>query len=206
METYCSIKEMGLKDQGFVCSIVGKPGSGKTTLIKTMLSREFVGLFSYVLLCSPSKLEYADVVPDTQCNTKFDLTWIYKMINLIIMQKRKDKASVLLVIDDSIAEIKDYEKDPKLISLFFNRRHLLWNGSLSILITTQKYTMIPARFRSCITDNIIFNLSPFDLAKVFEESIVKYSKKEWQEMLSKLFGKKFSYIHLNIDTQELIIN
>ena len=146
------------------------------------------------------------MIPDTQRNSGLSIDWIYKAINVIITTKQTEEASVLLILDDVVSDMKDHEKDPRLISLFFNRRHLLWNGNVSIMITTQKYTMIPARFRSCITDIIIFNLSPFDTKKVFEESILKYTKREWEQAVSKIFDVKFSNMHVDIDTQEINLN
>jgi hypothetical protein len=105
------------------------------------------------------------------------------------------------VLDDCISEIKDKQKDPKLINLFFNRRHILWNGVIDLIITTQKYTMFPAKFRSCLTDIALYNISPFDMAKIFEESIIRFTKTQWELEVAKIFEKEFTYVHLDIDKQ-----
>lgn len=191
------------KEQGFILGLIGKPGSGKTYLIKHLLSTLFSNKFSYVLICSPSALEYHDIVPKTQCHETFDMGWLYKMINMInLSQQTSQNKNILIVVDDCIAEVKDKIKDTKTASLFFNRRHLLWgNGIISILLTSQKYTMIPARFRSCLTNLVLFSLSPFDMQKIFEESIVKFTKAQWFELISKVYEKEHNYLEIDIDKQ-----
>lgn len=195
--------ELLKKEQGFILALIGKPGSGKTYLIKKMVTNDFKGAFSYVLLCSPSSMEYEDIIPETQRHESFDIAWVYKMINVInLSQQTALNKNVLLIIDDCIAEVKDKLKDTKIASLFFNRRHLLWGeGKISIVITSQKYTMIPARFRSCITNLLLFSISPFDMQKIFEESIIKYSKAAWTEAISKVYEKEHSALMIDIDMQ-----
>mgnify|MGYP001490885473 CR=1 FL=1 len=61
--------------------------------------------------------------------------------------------------------------------------------------------MMPAKFRSVITDIIFFNLSPLDLDQVFEESIIKFTKKEWKDSISKIYDKEYNYVYLDIDHQ-----
>ena len=191
------------KTQGFVLGLIGKPGSGKTYLIKELLGKTFKDKFSYLLLCSPSNHEYKDLVPDTQSTATFEIGWIYKMINMINMSQQASKnKNVLLVIDDCISDIKEKQKDPKLSALFFNRRHLLWgDGIISIVLTSQKYTMIPARFRSCLTNLVLFSISPFDMQKIFEESIVKFTKTQWASVINSVYEKEHSYLEIDIDKQ-----
>ena len=191
------------KAQGFMLGLIGKPGSGKTFLIKYLISEVFKDKFSYMLLCSPSNIEYKDYIPESQSYSSFDIGWIYKMINMINLSQQQSKnKNVVIIIDDCIAEVKDKIKDSKIASLFFNRRHLLWgNGIISIVLTSQKYTMVPARFRSCLTNIILFSLSPFDMQKIFEESIVKFTKAQWAEIIGKVYEKEHNYLEIDIDKQ-----
>lgn len=189
------------KTAGFSLCVVGKPGSGKTTLIKNLLTAVFSDKFSYILIVSPSIAEYEGMVPGTQMTSVFSMEWLIKMFNMINVTMQKAPSKVLVVLDDCISEIKDKQKDPKLINLFFNRRHILWNGVIDLIITTQKYTMFPAKFRSCLTDIALYNISPFDMAKIFEESIIRFTKTQWELEVAKIFEKEFTYVHLDIDKQ-----
>jgi energy-coupling factor transporter ATP-binding protein EcfA2 len=204
MEAQDKFESIIQKSQGYVLSIIGKPGSGKTTLIKKLIKATFKDKYSYILLISPSQSEYEDIIPATQMTHVFSIEWLYGMINMINTSMQSKKCNVLLILDDCIGEIKESQKNSKIVGLFFNRRHLLWNGTLSYIMTAQKYTMIPAKFRSCITDICLFNLSPFDMDKIFEESVIKYTHGEWQSHISKLYDKDFEHIRFDIDKQ--IIN
>ena len=196
------------KPNGFVLGVVGKPGAGKTTLIQNVIKQTMTREFNYVILCSPSEAEYDGLVPPEQRASLFDKQWLIKTINLVNVSMNSvgtttTTAKVLFILDDCISEIKALEKDPVIINLFFNRRHLLWNGTISLIITTQKYTMVPAKFRSCFTDLVFFNLSPFDIDKIFEDSIVKYTKAEWKTIVARVYDTPFNYVCLNIDTQAI---
>ncbi len=48
----------------------------------------------------------------------------------------KSRTNVLLILDDVISSIKGLEHDVNLAQLFFNRRHLLANGTVSIIVVT----------------------------------------------------------------------
>lgn len=193
------------KEQGFVMALIGKPGSGKTYIIKDLLKTKLKDQYSYVVLCSPSSMEYKGIIPETQTTNTFSIEWLYKIINMInVSQQGAENKKVLLIIDDCIADLKEKQKDHRLTSLFFNRRHLIWGGMLNILFTAQKYTMIPARYRSCITNLILFSISPFDMQKIFEESIIKYTKAQWQMQIEKIYEKEHNYLEIDVDKQ--IIN
>lgn len=56
--------------------------------------------------------------------------------------------NVLVVLDDVVASIKKAEFDPRLAQLVMNRRHIIFNGTISLIMVTQKYNLIPARVRS----------------------------------------------------------
>jgi len=59
-----------------------------------------------------------------------------------------------------------------------NRRHLVLNGTVSIIIVSQKYTLIPARLRSNASWLILFQLNPIDFENVYKDAIV-HNYKLW---------------------------
>ena len=55
------------------------------------------------------------------------------------------------------------------MALIFNRAHLLENGMVSIILTSQYYKCIPLKFRSSLSSTFIFSVSPKDLGIIEEE-------------------------------------
>jgi len=71
-------------------------------------------------------------------------------------------SNALVVLDDVIGEIKKEQNNKELMKLIFNRRHLIPEGTVSILLTSQKYIVCPTRIRSCLSALILFKLNPSD--------------------------------------------
>lgn len=84
--------------------------------------------------------------------------------------------NVLFILDDVVGDIKKRENDVDLIALFFNRRHLISNGTVSIMMVTQKYTLIPARIRSAANWLVLFRLNPIDFENVYRDVIILDNK------------------------------
>lgn len=209
MDKYLSLTTM-LKNHrdGFVLAAIGKPGCGKTYLIKKCITSGFPkGFFTYILIICPSDLEYKDMVPPNQITVSFSVEWLNKMINMINLtgKEKKQRSDVLIIMDDCVSTLKENEKAAKTISIFFNRRHLLWNGTISMIITSQKYTMLPAKYRSVLTHIAIFGVSPFDYTKIMDESIVTLTKKEWKELITQIYKIKFSCLIIEITSQQYLI-
>ena len=49
----------------------------------------------------------------------------------------------------------------RLQQLFYNRRHLLNNGTISIIVTSQKWTSFPKFLRTCLNGLIIFGTNKY---------------------------------------------
>jgi hypothetical protein len=101
----------------------------------------------------------------------------------------QSRCNVLIILDDVVSAIKGMEYDMNLAQLFFNRRHLVANGTVSIIIVTQKYTMIPSRIRSNASWVIMYRLNPLDFENVFND-VFTGSLKQWKELLKFVFGNE----------------
>lgn len=93
-------------------------------------------------------------------------------------ERTSTHVNVLLVLDDVVSSIKKAEYDPRLSQLIMNRRHLLLNGTLSIIIVSQKYTLIPIRLRSNANWLVLYQLNPIDFENVYKDSII-HDMKTW---------------------------
>ena len=111
-----------------------------------------------------------------------------KLLSLLSAQQIEEhRTNVLLILDDVVGPIKALQNDPYLAQLFFNRRHLIANGTVSIILVTQKYTMIPARIRSNASWLILFRLNPLDFDNVYSDAFTG-TVKRWKEILKFVFG------------------
>mgnify|MGYP003390402443 FL=1 len=75
---------------------------------------------------------------------------------------------MLIVFDDVISYMKDSSINKQSSELFFNRRHLLHNGCISIIVTSQKWTSFPKFIRAVCTSLIIFNVNKYEAESVWK--------------------------------------
>lgn len=65
---------------------------------------------------------------------------------------------MLVIMDDVVSTLKS-NNSHRLIDLFYNRRHLLKNGCISILVTSQKWNMMPVYIRSGMNMVFLYSMS-----------------------------------------------
>lgn len=75
---------------------------------------------------------------------------------------------MLIVLDDVVSSIPG-QHNSQLQQLLYNRRHVLPNGTVSFIITTQKYTCVPRWLRDCLTCFIAFTIQPAQCRNVAME-------------------------------------
>lgn len=199
----------------FVTLIVGKPGSGKSHLLREFILNKqlYNKKFGFVLFITPSYFEDPEIKLDSDNHSKFlDVEWIYKKIEdyrKFIDDKYKDTPqpckNVLIIFDDVIGDLKKQEKDPRLISLFYNRRHILGDKfMISIIVTTQKYVLCPPKLRSVITSVIAFPLMKMDWQKLESECIFDTVDKRWIAKMYQDFNKeKYAFIYIRLDNGKI---
>jgi len=161
-------------NDGFFQIIVGPVASGKTSLLIKMLTDPtlYGEKFQYVFVISPTGNKLGLKLPPGRFSKKLDIRWLKEKVeelNTAHSNKAEPPIEVLFVIDDQIGMVKKLEFDEFFTSFIFNRRHLLNNGIISVVITTQKYTMLPARFRSNANKVTFFQLNKNDLKLIWEE-------------------------------------
>lgn len=178
----------------FTCLLIGKPGSGKTTLLRQLLLNPnlLFKKFDYVFIMSPSLEEFPFIMNDASITNKFDINWFFKSFSSI---KSDVHVDILLVIDDYVSQLKKNINNPLLQALFFNRRHIVKNGTISIILTSQRYMTVPIQIRSVTTVIIMFQLTRRDIEKVWSEHI-SISKQEFISL--SLFENKSDFLVCNL--------
>ena len=156
----------------FLMLICGKPGSGKTTLLKFLLTKQelMYKRFDFVFIVSPSYIEYESLFlpPDNFCK-ELDFNWIAKKI--VRFRNTEKYVNLLFILDDVIADLFKNRECKDIMYFIFNRLRLLKNGMISIILTSQKYSFVPACIRSNITILMTFILNNIDFEKIRKEVI-----------------------------------
>lgn len=172
--TYNYGKQEGVLDMNktyfpnhFLMIIVGKPGSGKTSLMKFLLTSKdlLYKKFDYVFIISPSFLEYDSLfLPPGNFTNELDFVWI---ANKIKQYRDTPKyVNILFILDDVVADLHKNRMCKEIMNFIFNRRHLLNNGMISIIISSQKVSVIPTIVRVNTTIVITFMLSAIEFLKI----------------------------------------
>lgn len=187
-------KNKGFFPSHFLSLIIGKPGYGKTSLLKTMLKEDALLFkkFDHVLILSPSIVEYTDLfLPNDNTTSELNFSWIIDKITHFGTLS-KEYINVLLILDDFVSEIKDSEFSPILKKILYNRRHLLDNGMVSIIITTQKYRSIPTIVRAIINHIIFYRLNPLEEEAIEEEQFHSIDRSNSYQSFKKITNFVFN--------------
>lgn len=173
----------------FLSLIIGKPGSGKTALVKFLLQEKSLMYkkFDFVYIISPSFVEYDCLfLPNENFYNELDFEWIETKIENL--KDTESYINVLFILDDVIADLFKNRFAKEIMSFVFNRRHLLNNGMISIIITSQKYTFVPTAMRANITSIYMFLLNGIEFMKIKKEII--FNEKEFEKVLKMVFGEE----------------
>ena len=186
----------------FFMLLVGRPNSGKTSLLLNMINKKaknsLYKKFDKVYIFSAS-------IKTVSIKIKLDADQIYDDINELesVIERIKEKdEKTLIIFDDFIAQIKDDEKFTKLI---FNRRHI--GGGCSVIITTQIFNKLPLSLRKCATDLIIYSTSnKRELDSIFNDYI-NIPKNDFYNLCRYVFQKdNHQYLWIKNDTNKFYHN
>lgn len=192
-----------LLSTSFVLTIIGKPGSGKSTIIQEILMNNEIlnGKFDIIFIFSPSKFEYLECEENKNWIKDFSIEKIFNIIS-IINEDKQTKKNVLFIFDDLISQIRKERDNDLLLKLFFNRRHLIINSNLSFILVSQRYIIIPPSIRSCITHFIYFKLTTKDYITIKEDLIGYIDLRNIALQLT----NDYDFIFLNLEAGTILKN
>jgi ABC-type dipeptide/oligopeptide/nickel transport system ATPase component len=187
----------------FICGLIGKAGSGKSSLLLGLLStsKKFKKVFNQVFVFMPKtsmgsiKNCVYDELPDEQ---KFEGVTFDNLqeVYTILKKNKEDKKLSLLIFDDVQSYLKTKEVETALLHIIANSRHL----RTSIFICAQNYNKVPKNIRISFTDLFLFNVGKTEYKNIYEEN-VEVDDHEFEDIL-KLYRKykesdiySFIYIH-----------
>lgn len=200
-----------LPAKSFAMLVVAPAGGGKTSFWTSLLlshptkkkpdiNRIYYRYFDKIILFSPSK----DTLPmdklkldESRCFLKYNDE---DLINFIEEEKNGDNLNNLIILDDSIKQIKNNKEIHKLV---LNRRHITHNkdaenkAGLSVLITSQKFNAADTYLRNNMSDIIIFKTSvKNELESIKNDLLSDLDKDQQDKLLKKAFEKKYGFLYV----------
>lgn len=154
------------------CAICGNSGSGKTSLLVSMLTDKKILKKCYnhvIVVCPPSsrKSMKKDPLEDLDPAKQFDsLEGIDKILEMLTFYSSEGETS-LLVIDDNQSYLKDAHIANVLNHICANRRHL----KTTIIILLQTYNKLPLSTRKLLNVLISFRPSKKEWVSIAEEAL-----------------------------------
>lgn len=198
-------EEVNMLPDSFAALVIGKPGSGKSSLIQRLLSmREgFLKKFDLVLFMSPYEIGTLKI-PENRKSDTLNIDFVYNTIEHEQQYRHVDNC--LVIIDDLVSHVNKDANNPQLIDLIYNRRKIVKGCEISLLFTTQKYTLFPARFRSTLQFIIAFALPPDDW-KILSQQQIFHPLPHLKSVLDAHFRSyKHNFIYLRLDHYGLFLN
>ena len=187
-------------------AFIGKPGSGKTSLLISMLTgkkkdRVFRKAFDHILLVMPKSSRESmkeNIFKKHHEDKMYDTLNIDSISNIKVklLASTAEKENTLLILDDVGASLKDSEIQKQLCEIIYNRRHL----KVMIIILVQNFTSIPLSIRILFTNVICFKPSKKEFEKLFEE-LFETKKEKAVEIMKYVFTNPHDYLMLNVDSQ-----
>jgi len=197
----------------FSMYICGSPASGKTSLWTSMLlshptkkapkkPRYYYRFFDNINLISGS-LQTLPIkkfgLPEDQLHNKYSDDLLKEIIDDI---QGDENYNSLIVLDDVV---RDLTRSKILTSVILNRRHITQNSneddmaSLSLMITSQKFNMLPLSLRCNMSHVIIFKTTnSAELRAMKDEIMADLNPQQQDEILDLAWSEPYSFLFINV--------
>ena len=207
----------GLSNAPFTCYIVGKPGSGKSHYIESLMKKQYrinkTGISTcwdsiYVVAPASSQDSYASsFVTDCDEEKVYDelninnLNDIYDGIRETKDLSEKDNNYYsLLILDDVATELRNKPIQKLLLRMLRNYRHL----HLSIMIVSQNYMALEKQCRDNIRQLVQFSTNNIkEKDRLHHEYLGQFSNNEFEVLWEYLFKEPYQFLMVDRKTDEI---
>jgi ABC-type dipeptide/oligopeptide/nickel transport system ATPase component len=184
--------------------IVGKPGSGKTSMLYSfMKSKKLLAkVYDKIYLFQPEqsrasmKDKLFDQLPDEQ---KFDELTVE---NLEYIKDNLDEdENICIIFDDMGAYLKNNETRKLLKEIIMNRRHY----HISIYFLVQTWYSIEKDIRKLFSNLFVFKCSRHEMLNITSEMIEQHNDKI-NDIVKIVYDKPHNFLFINVDSQRMFKN
>lgn len=203
--------------KSFAMYLVGSPGSGKSSLMMSLLTskstkkvkrnRYYYKFFCLVhfISCSLQTLpnKFLKLLPDDHKHNSYSDELLMEIVDNL---QEGDNTNNLIVLDDCI---RDLSRSKILSKLYLNRRHATHNeakdgfGGLSIMTTSQKYTLLPLHLRNACSDFIIFKTSnKTEIDRIQDELCSDLNSDEFETLIRYCWSEPYSFLYIKINNKK----
>ena len=189
-------------------AIIGKPGSGKTSLMTGFLKgkgkkKVFRRCFNHILLVMPksSRESMKDNIFQNHAEEKMYEELNNETIDDIynkLLASTENNENTLLILDDVGASLKNNEIQKVLRKIIFNRRHL----KCHIIMLLQSFISCPREIRKLFTNVFIFKPAKTEFQTLFDE-LFETAKDNAIHVMNVVYDKPHQYLMLNVESQRM---
>jgi GTPase SAR1 family protein len=198
-------------------AIIGRPGSGKTSLLYALFKNEKPALlrnaYHNIFLFQPKESgnSMADNIFDKNLppeNLFYDLTEdnLTEVFNKVKEENASDEYEGVLhhaiVLDDQTAHLRDNPKIKNILKeLLMNRRHI----HLSIFFIIQTFKSIEPDIRRLVDNYFIYKTSKQSLEQIASE-VIEIPSKYVIPISNLVFDAKYNFLFINVETKTMMRN
>ena len=204
-----------LPKKSFAMMLCGSPGSGKSNLMLSLLMshptkskpdkpRYYHKYFDTIHLISPSLAtlpkNFVDKIPEDQISNEFSDDLIEDIVQELY---DGDNLNNLVLLDDCI---RDISRSKVLSKVFLNRRHCSHNeekegsSGLSIIVTSQKFSLLPLEFRNSLSDIVIFRSSNRqEISRIKDEIMFDLDSDTQDKLLKFCWNEPYSFLYVKVN-------
>ena len=197
----------------FSMYICGSPASGKTSLWTSLLlshptkkspklPRYYYKFFENISIISGSLATLPLKkfgLPENQLHNKYS----DELMKDTIEDLREDENYNFLIVLDDV--IRDLTRSKILTSVILNRRHITQNpnendmASFSIMITSQKFNMLPLSLRCNMSHVIVFKTTnSAELRAIKDELMADLNPSQQNEILELAWDEPYSFLFIDV--------
>jgi hypothetical protein len=209
------LPEMLPQTGSFLWCIVGSAGSGKTSLLYSLVAgkrkdgkrQSYRKLFNHIYVVSPTigkdsiKKDPFSKLPDEQIYRSLTLEALEEL-HEIVAANRKEKENSLIIFDDVGSQLKkSRDIELKLKELTMNRRHLY----LSIFCLCQKYRDMPTGMREQMSHVSLFRPKTQNEKDAITEDLLPIRKQDVNQLYDYLYkddkADRYTFMYIDLSLQ-----